>query len=199
MVTTAVVFLAGAGCTKVDPGFENLGDDNIPRPTFSGQTTLSLESGSETQTYEVSGECDSKIRSLTGAAVGAASIFNAVDGLTIAGVDVNCASMGTSGTFKFTLKSLKDLGFNPQEGRTYEIQLRGVTVGGMSKPSVIRIRYSAANGTRPAPVTVSAGGTRTASGGAYKAEFRVNFMTQEAPSSIGGSYKVKFGNAARYD
>jgi hypothetical protein len=165
------------GCTKGAPNFESLGADNIPQPLFSGATQETLNASSTSQTFSITGDCDSKIRDISGLAVGTTTAFSSLASLAVSAVTVACA---TTGHFSFTLKSLNDLGYTALSGQTYNIQLRAITSGGTSNPSTIHIAFSTAGGPDPKHILLTSGATastisgpRLATGLAFKAEIRV--------------------------
>lgn len=187
--------LSVVGCTKTAPEFEVLDEDRIPRPQFAGNTVLSLSTSNSASTFNIQGECDQKIRAIMGQAIGSAVSFSGLSALAVSGISVTCAA---DQKFSFTLKSLADLGFTPQAGETYEVQLRGETSAGISKPSSIKITFTAA-GLRT--ILAGPGGLQspnvvaTTGDGLIKAEVRVGgkgFATTANPS-----FKAKVGNAAR--
>ncbi len=147
--------LVTAACTEGTPNFVTLDEDMIPRPKFSGAFVRTLQTYSDALTFQINGECDPKIRRLTGTAVGTSTTFANIDALTVSGISVSCSA---DQKFSFELKSLAALGYTVSEGTVYEIQLRGETSAGSSKPSFIRILYSAASGG-VVPTLITAGGT----------------------------------------
>src|SRR5437868_5693491 len=97
------------GCSKTTPTFELTDEGAIPMPKFSGVTTKNITVSDATVTISVSGECDHKISSIKGMAVGIATAFSAVSDITASTPTVNCSS---NGTFTLVFKSLTDLGFS---------------------------------------------------------------------------------------
>jgi hypothetical protein len=203
--------IIASGCTKATPEFETLNEDSIPWPTFNGQKTKNIVTGDAAETFVINGECNSKIRDLTGIAVGTTSSFSAVDALAVSGISVTCSS---DGKFSFTLKSLTDLGYTPTEGTVYEIQLRGSTTAGMSKASSIKILYSTSAGsTRPIRVAsgavIGGGDTVQASGASFKGEFRIGHQmndiagSQADPEAVlwktGTNFKARVGVRNNYN
>jgi hypothetical protein len=165
------------GCTKGSPNFDSLGADNIPQPLFSGATQETLNASSTSQTFSISGDCDSKIRDISGIAVGTPTGFASLASMAAGAVTVDCAA---TGHFSFTLKSLNDLGYTAISGQTYNIQLRAITSGGTSNPSTIHLAFSTAGGSDPKHILLTSGSTASTSGGprlasgtAFKAEIRV--------------------------
>jgi hypothetical protein len=146
------------GCSKGTPEFALLDQNVIPQPKFSGLTTKNISSSSDSETYQISGECDPKIRSLSAMPVNVVSSFSTIDSYTVSNATVNCAS---TGTFSFELKSLTALGYTVSQNTTYEIQLRGLTSAGNSNPSYIRIRYT--NPVGAPRLTLAGGGVHSAS------------------------------------
>lgn len=150
------------GCTKGNPTFSDLGSDNIPQPLFSGASSETLQSATATQTYVISGECDPKIESILATTVGLTTAQVSLNSLaTTSSVSINC---GTTGKFSFTLKSLTDLGFTIVDNRTYDIELRGVTSGGLSRSSLIHIVYSTGGGPDAKQIKIISGATESNSG-----------------------------------
>lgn len=180
------------GCTKGAPNFASLGADNIPMPMFSGRTETSLTATSSTETFAISGDCDSKIRDITGQANGTATAFSSLAAMAASGVSVDC---GATGHFSFTLKSLLDLGYTPVNGKTYDIQLRAVTSAGTSNPSTIHITYAAGG----VPFTITSGGTasssveRVATGSAFKAEIRIGHQINNGVQGTADGMTLKTG------
>lgn len=141
-----ILSVGAFGCTKATPTFELSDEGAIPQPKFSGSTTKTIKVNSPHSTFTVSGECDHKIRTIKGMLVSVTASYGAVSDLTVTAPSVNCSS---TGTFSFQFKSLTDLGFSPiQEGRTYEIQLKGSTSAGMSRASKILITYDTGSGNK---------------------------------------------------
>lgn len=180
------------GCTKGAPNFASLGADNIPMPMFSGKTETSLSATSSTETFSISGDCDSKIRDITGKANGTATAFSSLSAMAVSGVSVDC---GTTGRFSFTLKSLLDLGYTPVNGKTYDIQLRAVTSAGTSNPSTIHITYTPGG----VPFRITSGGTtsssleRVASGSVFKAEIRIGHQISDGAQGTVDGMTLKSG------
>lgn len=158
-----------------------LDEDAIPRPKFSGQTTKNIATSSKTATFAISGECDSKIRSIVGAATGTNSTFDSLSSLATSTVSVTCS---TDGKFSFTMKSLTDLGFTVNDGETYEVQLRAMTSGGVSKPSYIKIAFTQGASGRPILIT---SGTNTVTDGVnnLSAEVRIT-NRQNVTAAVSG-------------
>lgn len=172
-----IAALAASACTKANPDLDQLGDDNIPRPLFNGSTTKEITTGSSSATFQISGECDVKIRSIIGMAVGVAGApltlasIPDVSSLATNGASVKCAE---DGTFSFELKSLSALGYTVAEGTTYEILLRSSTRAGISKPSKILVTYSTASGGKR-PIMITSGGGKVTDGTAtgFSAQIRI--------------------------
>ncbi len=175
-------------CTQGTPDLQVLSDDAIPRPIFSGSTTKSLGTSSDSTTFNIQGECDPKIRALQGSATGTNSSFTGISSLATSAISLTCA---TDGKFSFVLKSLADLGYTVSEGQIYEIQLRAETSGGVSKPSFIRITYSTQTGGRPILIT---SGTSTATGGALSAEIRLSNKQNATAAANGDDTSTKTGS-----
>lgn len=178
-------------CTQATPDFEVLSEDSIPRPKFAGSTTKTLQTFSDSVTFQINGECDPKVRNIIGTAVGTATTFSNMNSLTVAGLNVTCS---TDKKFSFELKSLSALGYTATEGRVYEIQLRSETSGGTSKPSYIRILYtSAAGGIRPTLITSGGTGSTLAShASGISASVRVTNKINRAPTSAQASPESAF-------
>jgi hypothetical protein len=124
---------------------------SIPWPTFSGSNQYNIATHSDKTTFHISGQCDPKITSIVGKAVGPGSAWD-MAAIAVSNADIRCA---VDGTFSFDLKSLSDLGFTAVANGTYDVQICGVTSAGLSQPSTIRIT------TLPGrnPVSVNAGST----------------------------------------
>lgn len=191
LITGLVMF--NLGCTKGKPDFASLGGDGLPQPMFSGSTQTSLTATTPAQTFSISGDCDPKIQDIAGQAVGTASIFATLAAMSTTAVTVDCAN---SGHFSFTLKSLSDLGYTPVNGKTYDIELRAITVAGVSNPSTIHILYSPGAGPDPKRLLITSGstlsgsGARLSTGSNYKAEIRIG--TRQA-ASTGATYQLRSG------
>lgn len=132
-----VISFLAAACTKANPEFALL-DGNLPQPKFNGSTTKTIHTTSDSDTFNIAGECDPKIKSLTMKPVGLSAVFAPADIFTVTPATVNCAS---NGAFTFELKSISGLGYI-SAGPDYEIQVRGVTVLGEGPSSFIRIHFS---------------------------------------------------------
>jgi hypothetical protein len=185
----------------------------IPMPLFAGSNQLEVLSLTDTQTYAIQGQCDHRIQSLSAAATGAANATN-LQSMTTGGLNVTCAQ---DGQFSFTLKSLTDLGFAPQDNGTYTIQLFAVTRAGNSNPSTIRIVYSKEGGTGPKRILITSGSTQTsrspviarqAASTSFRAEIRVDHQLNHytTPTSADSmlvktspSFKMKLGPASSND
>lgn len=179
--------LLQAACTQGTPELTVLDEDVIPRPMFSGSTVKQMATSSSTQTFSINGECDSQIRALQGSATGTNSTFSTLAAMSVSSVSVTCS---TDGKFSFVLKSLTDLGYTATEGQTYEIQLRGETSGGISKPSLIKIMYGAAANGRPILIT---SGTNTAINGNLSAEIRITNKQNAVAAANGDDTSTKTG------
>jgi hypothetical protein len=202
-----ILFMAASAvaCSKAKTDFELLDQDAIPQPKFSGQTVKNLTASSGSATFNISGECDPKIKSLKARPSPIVSTYASVSDYTVSAPTVNCSS---SGTFSFELKSLTALGFTPLvEGHTYEIQLTGMTSAGLSRPSYIRITYQSGAGNRN--IWLAAGGIHnaaasglgadaamTASGGAFKAQVSINYISKD-PTAFpsGGAFKARLSSS----
>lgn len=207
--TISALALITLGCTKGTPNFTDLGADNLPQPMFSGKTSITIPTNNPAQTFAIVGQCDQKISDLLATANGTSSAFSTIAALVNSPVIVNCA---TSGTFSFTLKSLTDLGYSPLDGHTYDIELRGVTTGGISHASVIHIAFTSTGSPDPKHIMITSGGTesgagpRIATGGTFKAEIRVGGkLNAYSDPSIqdamtlkqGATFKMRSGVAAQ--
>ncbi len=188
------ILLSGVACTKATPEFDLLDENAIPQPKFSGSTVKSITTSSSGVTFLISGECDPKIRSISAMAVGQSSSFSDLGSLISGTAAVECSSKGT---FSFQLKSLSDIFANVKMGETYEIQLRGVTSAGSSKPSYIRISYQSPTGNPY--VTIAAGGihggaevANKASGAGFKADIFVRHMGKTFPGAAQNPSNAEF-------
>lgn len=196
------------GCTKGAPSFETLDPSNIPQPLFSGLTYRSLTTATPTATFPVIGECDPRITGLLATVVGVSSA-QSLSAISTAPVNVTCA---TNGKFSFTLTSLNAMGFSISDNRTYEVELRAVTDGGVSRPSVIRVLY-----LTPKRIYLTSGSTlsntnapRIAQGATFKAEVRLGHLMNDYPEltnvnattmniKSGANFTMKAGAAASAD
>jgi hypothetical protein len=183
-LTLVIVFsFITLGCTKGVPGFSTLDSSNLPQPLFSGATEETITASSPLQTFAISGDCDSRITDIAGSAEGTAKTFSTLGAMAVSSVSIDCSA---SGHFSFTLKSLADLGFSPDSGLTYNVDLRAITNGGISNASVIHITYSPGAGPDPKHIlltggsTASSSGERVALGSGIKATLRVS---TRAPAS----------------
>jgi hypothetical protein len=198
------------GCTKGVPTFSTLDGNNIPQPMFLGATQETLNAASTAETFLITGQCDPKIQNIAGSAVGSASTFSTLSTMSTTPVTINCAS---SGQFSFTLKSLSDLGFNPQNNQTYDVQLRAITSGGVSNPSTVHIAYSTANGPDDKHILVTSGSTLSGTGArisigttSFSGTIRVSHMAvldpvtgQNVTEKTGSQFKMKIGVAKQND
>ena len=168
---------AAVGCTKGEPKFEDLDSSSLPQPLFSGRTSTTKQTASAASPYQIDGECDQKVRELV---VSVREVSTTPGPLTsfATAITVQCS---LNGRFSFLLNGLSALGITPAEGATYHVDLRAVTSGGISQPSVINIRYSTANGQDPKHMLITGGSTessglgpRVATSTNYKALIRVS-------------------------
>lgn len=207
----AIPFLLSLGCTKGDPGFDVLDANNVPQPLFGGQTSKTVQTQTVADTPAINGECDYKIRGITAQVVGIDGADQPLSRIANSAVTVTCQS---DGKFKFTLKTLAGLGFNPVMGTTYEILLRAQTSAGVSKASTLKIFYANVGGT--SRVTVTSGGTlsgsapRQVASTNFKAVLRVDHRmpdyatpgstgAMQVQTSSGGNFRAKMGAAASAD
>lgn len=201
------VFLLSMGCTKGVPDFSTLDESSVPQPLFSGSTTKVILVGSANALIPVSGECDPKITDLLAIPVGVASPSSLSSYVTGA-ITVACSS---TGTFSFTLSSLSAIGFSIVDNSIYEIQLRGVTSGGISRASTIRLSFAQVG--KPQRVYITSGsnesnavGARRVASATYQAEIRLGHMSNNALTNMNeaiikssATYKFKGGAAATND
>ncbi|MGE3760338.1 MAG: hypothetical protein AB7H97_21415, partial [Pseudobdellovibrionaceae bacterium] len=152
--------------------------------------TKNISTTSQSATFAISGECDSKIRSIVGSASGTNSTFDSLTSLAVSTVSVTCS---TDGKFSFTLKSLTDLGYSINDGEIYEVQLRGVTSGGVSKPSYIKIAYS--QGANGRPILITSGTNTITDGANLKAEVRITNRQNITAAVSGDDTSSKTGGA----
>lgn len=185
------ISLFSVACTKATPDFEAIGGDKIPRPKFAGTYLKSIQTYSDTLTFQINGECDSRVRSITGIAVGSVSASAwSTTSVAVSGINATCAQ---DGKFTFELKSLSALGFTATEGAVFEIQLRSETAAGSSNPSSIKVLYtSAAGGSRPVLVTSGGTGATLASGGTLTASVRITNKINRSPGSAQTSAEDAF-------
>jgi hypothetical protein len=206
----SVSALIALGCTKATPGFDTLDSSSIPQPLFSGATSETVSTTSNSTTFSISGTCDFKINSIVAQAVGAGS-QGALSAVSVGTPTVDCQS---SGKFSFTLKSLTDLGFSASENQTFVVNLYGMTTSGLSRASSINISFASPNSNGPKRMILTSGGTESSSSGPrlatstdFKAEIRVDhrMLNYANPSvtdamtvqtSSGGNFKAKIGAAA---
>ncbi len=198
-----VVVLFSFGCTKGAPTFETLDSSNIPQPTFSGLTYKSVTTATPSATFPILGECDPRISGLLASAVGVSG-SQSINSFAVSTVSVTCAS---DGKFSFTLKSLTDLGFTISDNRTYQVEVRGITDAGISRPSTIRILYLA-----PKRIFITSGGTqsntvgpRLSIGTTFQAEVRLGHLINdysngaEMKAKTSASFIMKSGAAESAD
>lgn len=190
-----ISFLALSACTQGQPDFEVISEDSIPRPTFNSATTKSIFIGASNIETAIQGECDPKITNLNVQALNSAQTFSRWTDMCVAdSVSVTCAA---DGKFSFTLKKLEDLGFTLSENAVYNIEVKGVTVAGLSKPSTIRITYSTTmGGARPTRIT-SGSTLRDTNASGFSADIRVTNTANEisgGQTSAEDFYKKTDGN-----
>jgi len=175
------------GCTSQAPSFETLGEENIPQPTFSGQTTLTITTSLATYEAPINGECDPKVQSLLGMVTATMTTMSTME-LALAKNGTSSVTCSADGKFSFTLKNLTDLGIAaPIYGTTYVMHLRSVTSGGFSRPSYINIRYQAPESKMP--ILISSGGIKgggatagVASNPTFAAQIRVHNRSSATPT-----------------
>ncbi len=212
-IPLVVVMMFSLGCTKGTPTFENLDNSTLPQPKLSGQTSKNVLTTSAGATSDISGECDPKIQDILATVVGVANSSSVGLSSIATSVLVKCSN---SGTFSFTLKSLTNLGVTLVENKTYVIELRGVTIAGVSRPSQLNLLYAPTGGSGPKRFVLTSGGTESTSTGPriatstlYQAEVRIdhrsNFVadpTAERAAVIqktSTNYRMKIGSAASAD
>lgn len=194
-----ILSMAAVACSKATPTFDLADEDSIPMPKFSGSTTKNITATSSGLTFQISGQCDPKIRALVALPVGVVTGFSTVGDYTVSSPTVNCSS---AGTFSFELKSLSSLGFSGfTEGKVFEIQLKASTSAGYSKASKIMITYSLGGNKS---IWLAAGGVHggaiRATDSVVKADLTVNFTNSSngsGPYPTDGTTTARFGAAAR--
>ena len=200
--------LLSVGCTKGTPDFATLDENSVPQPTFGGGATLTnITVTSPAAAIPVTGDCNSRISALVAVTVGgntAMSLASMVSG----GVQVDCTS---TGHFSFTLTNIAALGFVLVDEQSYDIQLRGVTAGGISRPSTIHLKYSP---YRPERVMITSGSTdsavtgnpRLATSASFKAVVRLGHFSNATLTNVNEpliksstNFKYKGGVAGAVD
>lgn len=110
--------------------------------------------------------------------------------MAVSGISTTCAQ---DGKFSFELKSLSALGFSVSEGAVFEIQLRAETSAGSSKPSSIKVLYTAgAGGTRPMLITSGGSESALVTGGSLSASVRITNKLNRMPGSAQTSAEDAF-------
>lgn len=203
-------FCLSLGCSKSEPTFDVLDSSSIPQPRFAGATEIRLTAANDGQTFSIHGQCDVKITSILAKIVKDNAIEGPLSAVTVSSPIMRCQ---TDGTFSMELKSLEALGITAEEGKTYQIQLRGVTIGGTSRASTIKVTYVTPNGNGPRRMTITSGGTesgiglnaqpRIATSANFKAVLRVDHR-ENAGADTGltqssANFKAKIGVAADVD
>lgn len=204
VIPLAGLALFAVGCSKAKTQFEVLDQNAIPQPLFSGAKTKQLTTSSGSETFTITGECDQKIKSITGSTVGVMNSFSSIDSISTTTVTVDCKA---SQTFSFTLKSLNALGFTSLvNGQIYEVRLKGVTSAGDSNPSSIFIRYES---SPSAQLRVLAGGVHgdgasgagdtarsvTLGPGSFRAQMRATSTESTTQTSSGaGTFRARLGS-----
>lgn len=186
------------GCTKGTTEFTTLDSSNLPQPLFNGAMSTSLSATSDATTFSISGQCDSKIRSIQAQIIGVGDTQTDLNHVATSSPTVTCTS---NGTFSFTLKSLADLGFTVAENQTYEVQLRGDTSVGLSNASTIMIKFNNPDSNAPVGTLVTLGGTESSTSSRqststhFKAIVRVGTAGDDANGTLMSThFKIKTSN-----
>lgn len=169
---------AVVGCTKSSPSFEGLDSSNLPQPLFNGRSSVIKETASPATLYQVDGQCDPRIRDIVASVREGSSASGPLNTIATS-VSVQCA---THGRFSFVLKSLTGLGITPAEGQTYHVDLRAVTLGGLSQASTINIHFSALNGPDEKHLLLTSGSAKESTSSSYSAVIRIG---HRAPAYTG--------------
>ncbi len=201
------LILLSVGCTKGTPSFATLDENSVPQPTFGGGATLTnINVTSSAAPIPIAGDCDANITSLVAIPVAGNSAMSLASMVT-GGVVVNCSS---TGHFSFTLTNLSALGFVLADEQSYDVQLRGVTTGGISRPSIIHLKYSP---YKPERVMITSGSTDSAAGNPrlavstnFKAVVRIGHFSNATLTNLNEpliksstNYKYKGGVAGAVD
>lgn len=198
------------GCVKAEPEFDTLDEDKIPQPLFNGETIKTIDTGDSAGNIVVSGQCHPKIKEILIKGPSTQSIFSKLSQVTISS-SVTCSTQCQAdgkGCFTFELINLKALNNNtiPSPGQVFQLELKGVTAGGVSKASLVRITYSPGAGTNR--ILISSGATTFNANPAaanIKAEIRVHGRMLDGPvehtaqSSGPNPIKAKIGIAVSAD
>ena len=155
------------GCTPSNPTFAVLDQTAIPQPLFDGQTSKAITRGTAGETTLIQGQCDPRVRDIRANVIGQGARAGGLDVVSVGAPSVACPS---TGKFNFTLKSFVDLVGPPVINRTYVIELRADTAGGLSNPSVLSLTYT--RDTWEA-WRLTAGGARGLASGSFRADLRV--------------------------
>lgn len=151
-------------CSKGDPSFDTLSSDRVPRPLFNGQTLKALDISNRNTAISISGECDPRIADILIKLPGEASNFSKLSGANLTtAASVTCSTQCQSdgkGCFSFQLSNLKTLNGNvdPYQGQIFEIEVRGLTAGGISLSSIIKLTYVGSSKNR---ILITSGATES--------------------------------------
>lgn len=202
--------LTALGCVKAEPEFDTLDENKIPQPVFNGETTKIIDVSDPNSNITISGQCHPKIKEILIKGPSTSSVFSKLDTVTVSS-SVTCSTQCQSdgkGCFSFELINLKALNGNtvPSAGQVFQVELKGITSGGVSKASVVRITYSPGPGNHA--ISIVSGGTTFNSnpvGASIKGEIRVRGQMLDAPiehtavSSGPNPIKAKIGIAVSAD
>jgi hypothetical protein len=174
------------GCVKAEPEFETLDESKIPQPLFEGETTKTIAVADMFANITISGQCHPKIREILIRDPNGQSVFSSLASLAVSS-SVTCSTQCQAdgkGCFTFELTGLRALNQNmaPVAGQVFQFELKGVTAGGVSKASTLRLTYSPGSGNHR--ILISSGATllnHNSSGTNIKADVRVHGRMLAAP------------------
>lgn len=175
------IFVIAVGCVKAQPDFDTLNSEKLPRPLFQGSTSRTIDKYNFNETILITGECSAKITELLIRAPGDPALeFKKLESVVI-GASVSCSTpcqADGKGCFSFELASLKTLnkGIDPTPGQVFEFEVKGVTDGGVSGASTLRLFYTLGPGNNR--ILLSSGAIRSTSA-QLKADVRVTHKMLE--------------------
>lgn len=195
------------GCTKGQPDFDTLFSERLPRPLFQGLTSRTMDKYNFNENIVVTGECSPKISEILIRAPGEPEVFQKLDSVVL-NSSVTCSTpcqADGKGCFTFELASLKTLnkGVDPTPGQSFQFEVKGITDGGVSAASVLKIFYTLGPGNNR--IMVSSGSGKGTSS-TLKADVRVTYKMlgsgaseQYSQSSGPNPIKAKIGIAVSSD